>query len=132
MNNAARCLHAFGAPEEIKVYPGAPKPLIRLLRHDPQIHGPDGLGGVEGLPSITHPEVAARIQKSVHAIHALADAIRNQWRDGEGHHVTVIATGPLTNIALFVSVYPGLINGIGNIQISPLAIVLSLRYPPDR
>ncbi|KAI0092197.1 Inosine/uridine-preferring nucleoside hydrolase domain-containing protein [Irpex rosettiformis] len=121
MNNAARCLHAFGAPDDIKIYPGAPKPLIRLLRHDPQIHGPDGLGGVEGLPSITHPEVAARIQKdingqkSAHAIHGLADAIRDTWKDGEGHHVTIVATGPLTNIALFVSVYPDLVTGVDEI-----------------
>ena len=117
MNNAARCLHAVGAPEGIKVFPGAPKPLLRVLRHDPKIHGPDGLGGVEGLPSITRSEVAARIrvvnQKSVHAVEGIADAIRNTWKDGEGHHVTLVATGPMTNISLFVSVYPDLIQGIG-------------------
>ncbi|KAI0775361.1 Inosine/uridine-preferring nucleoside hydrolase domain-containing protein [Irpex lacteus] len=119
MNNAARCLHAFGASEDVKIFPGAPKPLIRHLRHDPEIHGADGLGGVEGLPSIAHPEVAARIQnggqKPSHAIHGLAEAIRNTWKDGEGHHVTVVATGPLTNIALFVSVYPDLVNGVDEI-----------------
>ena len=49
VQNAARCLHAIGAPESIKVYPGASKPLLRSPRHDPEIHGPDGLGGVEGL-----------------------------------------------------------------------------------
>ncbi|KAI0340916.1 nucleoside hydrolase [Trametopsis cervina] len=116
-NNAARCLHAFGAPEDIKVYPGAPKPLIRPTRHDPEIHGSDGLGGVEGLPSISHPEVSARIQTQgvTHAIHGLAQAIQEAWKDGEGRHVTVVATGPLTNIALFVSVYPELLSGIDEI-----------------
>lgn len=122
MNNAARCLHAFGASEDVKIFPGAPKPLIRHLRHDPEIHGADGLGGVEGLPSIAHPEVVARIQnggqKPSHAIHGLAEAIRDTWRDGEGHHVTVVATGPLTNIALFVSVYPDLVNGVGKIDLT--------------
>jgi uridine nucleosidase len=117
MNNAARTLHAVCAPHGVKIYPGAPKPLIRVLRHNPGVHGPDGLGGVEGLPSITHPEVAARIQmvdqKPVHAIQGIADAIRDTWKDGEGHHVTLVATGPMTNIALFVSVYPDLIHGIG-------------------
>lgn len=130
MNNAARTLHAVGAPQDVKIYPGAPKPLMRVLRHDPGIHGPDGLGGVEGLPSITHPEVAARIQmvdqKPVHAIQGIADAIRNTWKDGEGHHVTVVATGPMTNIALFVSVYPDLIHGIGQRPWTPaLSIYLS-------
>ncbi|KAK7695395.1 hypothetical protein QCA50_000031 [Cerrena zonata] len=42
--NAARCLEAFGADPSIKVYPGAVKPLLRTTRHDPEIHGADGLG----------------------------------------------------------------------------------------
>ncbi|KAI0700571.1 nucleoside hydrolase, partial [Cytidiella melzeri] len=133
MNNAARCLHAFGAPENIKVYPGAPKPLIRFLRHDPQIHGPDGLGGVEGLPSIKHPEVASRIQivgqKPIHAIQGIADAVRDTWKDGEGHHVTIVSTGPMTNIALFVSVCPDLVSGIDEIVFMGGGVGLGNRSP---
>lgn len=37
--NAARCLYAFGGSQDIGVYPGAAKPLIRPARHDPEIHG---------------------------------------------------------------------------------------------
>jgi len=117
--NAARCLHAVGAPPNVKVYPGAPKPLLRLARHDPQIHGTDGLGGVEGLPPVTHPEVAARIQmvnrKPVHAIEGIADAVRNTWKDGAGSQVTIVSTGPMTNIALFATIYPDLLNGVDEI-----------------
>jgi uridine nucleosidase len=39
--NAARCLHAFGAPNHIQVYPGAVQPLIRPAKADPEIHGID-------------------------------------------------------------------------------------------
>jgi uridine nucleosidase len=39
--NAARCLHAFGAPPNIQVHPGATKPLLRPARTDPEIHGID-------------------------------------------------------------------------------------------
>jgi inosine-uridine nucleoside N-ribohydrolase len=46
-NNAARCLHAFGAPEWIHVYPGASQPLIRPPKHDPEIHGEDGLASAK-------------------------------------------------------------------------------------
>lgn len=117
MNNAARCLHAVGAAPDIKVYPGAAKPLLRATRHDPEIHGVDGLGGVEGLPAATDAGVISRVAKSngnaIHAIEGIASAIRSIWKDGAGTQVTVISTGPMTNIALFVSVYPELLLGIG-------------------
>lgn len=108
---------AVGAPENIKVHPGATKPLIRPARHDPQIHGVDGLGGVEGLPLTTDPAVTARFAtkdgRPIHAIEGIAAAIRDTWKGGEGPKVTIVSTGPMTNIALFVSVHEDLIAGIG-------------------
>ena len=118
--NAARTLHAVAAPPHIKVHPGAAKPLLRLARHDPQIHGIDGLGGVEGLLPATDTEVVSRIAKRdgqvVRAIDGIAAAVRDTWRDGTGSQVTVVSTGPMTNIALFVSVYPELLDAIGLIH----------------
>ncbi|KAI0000048.1 Inosine/uridine-preferring nucleoside hydrolase domain-containing protein [Russula vinacea] len=100
--NAARCLHAFAAPEHIKVHPGAAAPLLRPARADAEIHGPGGLGGVEGLPSADlDPAIAA--------------AIGQTWKAGAGAKVTVVASGPLTNIALFVSVYPHLLDALERI-----------------
>lgn len=116
IQNAARCLYAFGAPDNIRVYPGALKPLIRPVRHDPEIHGIDGLGGVEGLPSPNHPEVMERLRvngATVRATEGIANAVRTTWNEGAGPQVTIISTGPMTNIALFVSVYPELLSGIG-------------------
>jgi len=115
LSNAARCLVAFGAPDTVKVYPGATKPLIRPARHDPEIHGVDGLGGVENLPTADHPRVRDALSHSdgvVKAIEGIARAVRETWDSGHGTQVTLIATGPLTNIALFVSVYPELLPGI--------------------
>ncbi|KAH9947167.1 Inosine/uridine-preferring nucleoside hydrolase domain-containing protein [Amylocystis lapponica] len=114
-NNAARCLYAFAASESVHVYPGATKPLIRPARHDPEIHGLDGLGGVEGLPPADSQGVRARFEahgQSVRAVEGMATAIRATWRDGEGDKVTIVSSGPMTNVALFVSVYPELIDGI--------------------
>jgi hypothetical protein len=112
--NAARCLHAFGAPEDIRVYPGASKPLIRPTKHDPEIHGEDGLGGVEGFPDDDAPGSLARFEKeggqNVRALDGMAKAIKKAI--AEGHKVTVVSCGPCTNIALFVSVYPDLLVGI--------------------
>ncbi|KAG1763147.1 Inosine/uridine-preferring nucleoside hydrolase domain-containing protein [Suillus occidentalis] len=115
--NAARCLHAFAAPSDVLVYPGACKPLLRPTKHDPEIHGEDGLGGVVGLPSADSPEVQARFARkvdgsSIHAIEGMATAIKDAWRDGTGHQVSVVSSGPMTNIALFVSVYPHLMEAV--------------------
>ncbi|KAI0307001.1 uridine nucleosidase [Multifurca ochricompacta] len=112
--NASRCLHAFAAPADIKVYGGAIKPLLRPTRHDPEIHGPDGLGGVEGLPSADSSLVRTRIDHRP-AIEAIAGALRRTWNDSAGVKVTIVASGPLTNIALFVSVYPDLLDAIERI-----------------
>ncbi|KDQ64422.1 hypothetical protein JAAARDRAFT_28053 [Jaapia argillacea MUCL 33604] len=110
--NAARCLCAFGAPERISVYPGATKPLLRPAGYDPEIHGIDGLGGVEGLPNVDNPAVQARLAAGSRAIEGMANAIRGCWKDGEGHKVTIVSSGPMTNVALFVSVYPDLLEGV--------------------
>ncbi|KAI0070501.1 nucleoside hydrolase [Panus rudis PR-1116 ss-1] len=113
--NAARCLVAFGASHHVKVYPGAVKPLIRLPRYDPEIHGESGIEGVEGLPDGNDPRVRERLvhaDGTVRAIEGLARAVHASWLHGNGEKIVVISTGPMTNIALFVSVYPELLVGI--------------------
>jgi len=120
MRNAARCLHAFGASSrypDIRVYPGAPKPLLRPAKHDPEIHGVDGLGGVEGLPDSESPEVVRWFAKDadgehVRALEGLARAVKQTWNRGDGHKVTIISSGPMTNVALFVAVYPDLMDAV--------------------
>ncbi|EGO02000.1 hypothetical protein SERLA73DRAFT_49160 [Serpula lacrymans var. lacrymans S7.3] len=112
--NAARCLHAFGASNDVLVYPGAVKPLIREARHDPDIHGENGLGGVQGLTPSDDPKATARIAKDVdglpvNALEAMAKSIKQIWKKGTGHQATIVSCGPMTNVALFVSVYPELL-----------------------
>ncbi|KAJ3820650.1 uridine nucleosidase [Lentinula raphanica] len=113
--NAARCLFAFGGGalnQNVSVYPGASHPLILPTKHDPEIHGPDGLGGVEGLPSADEPSVEAFIARDekgviVRALEGMADQIK-RFRDQRSSEekVTIVSCGPMTNLALFVSVYP--------------------------
>jgi uridine nucleosidase len=89
-------------------------PLLRPARHGDEIHGPDGLGGVEGLPSADSSQVQARIDDRP-AIEAIAEAIKQTWNDGAGVKPIIVASGPLTNLALFVSVYPNLLHAIERI-----------------
>ncbi|GAA5901574.1 hypothetical protein JCM8208_001543 [Rhodotorula glutinis] len=109
--NAARCLVAFGSPEQAQrtpIYAGAAKPLIRLVRHDDEIHGEDGLGGVEGLPASDDPAVVAKLDetKGQSAVLAMADAARSL---PDGEQLALVATGSMTNVALFVSMFPDLV-----------------------
>ncbi|KAG1735708.1 Inosine/uridine-preferring nucleoside hydrolase domain-containing protein [Suillus paluster] len=115
--NTARCLHAFAASSDVLVYRGASKPLLRPTKHDPEIHGEDGLGGVVGLPSADSPEVQARFARNddgsfIHAIEGMATSIKDVWHNGTGRQVSVVSSGPMTNIALFISVYPDLLEAV--------------------
>jgi uridine nucleosidase len=121
-------LYAFAAPEHVKVYGGAAMPLLRTARHDSEIHGPDGLGGVEGLPSADLSPVRARIDDRS-AIEAIANAVRQTWNDGAGVKITIVASGPLTNVALFVSVYPNLLHAIERIVFMGGGIGIGNRSP---
>ncbi|KAK7062064.1 IU-nuc-hydro domain-containing protein [Favolaschia claudopus] len=120
MRNAARCLHAFGASSRypgVRVYPGAPKPLLRPAKHDPEIHGADGLGGVEGLPDSESPNVVPWIAKDadgeyIRALDGMAHAVKHTWKRGNGNKTTIISSGPMTNIGLFVAVYPDLLEAV--------------------
>lgn len=96
------------------MYAGATKPLIRNSKHDSEIHGTDGLGGVIGLPDRNHPDLVAREASTpkLHAIEAMAISIRETWKDGTGDQVAIVSTGPMTNIALFVSVYRDLLPAV--------------------
>ena len=110
-------MHAFAAPLHVRVYPGAVKPLLLPPKHDPEIHGSDGLGGVEGLPDASDPQVQALFALNedgshVRAIEGMARCIKETWKGGAGEKVTIVSSGPMTNIALFVSAFPDLLEAV--------------------
>jgi len=47
--------------------------------------------------------------ESVGAVEGMVREIRKVWKGGKGDKVTVISSGPLTNIALFISIYSNMI-----------------------
>lgn len=99
------------------MHPGADKPLLLPARHDVEIHGPDGLGGVEGFPSPDSPDVLSWFAKdadgaTIRALEGMVGAIKDTWKKGTGHKVTVISSGPMTNIAIFVAAYPDLLEAV--------------------
>ncbi len=91
--NALRVLE-FAERGDVPVAAGADRPLVRAHAGAPHVHGESGLDG----PALPPPRGRARPE---HAVSFLADAIRA--RDGE---LTLIPTGPLTNIALLLALAP--------------------------
>ena len=91
--NAFRVLE-FAGRSEITVAAGAERPLVREPFVAAYVHGETGLDGPD-LP----PAQGAPVDR--HAADFLADTIRE--RDGD---VTLVPTGPLTNVALMLALHP--------------------------
>ncbi|WP_420595398.1 nucleoside hydrolase [Deinococcus sp.] len=93
----ARALLLLAQREDVPVYAGALTPLVREPVFAPQIHGVTGLGDVE-LPT------PGREVRSEHAAAALIRQLCAQ--PGE---ITLLATGPLSNLALAERLRPGVL-----------------------
>jgi inosine-uridine nucleoside N-ribohydrolase len=93
--NAIRVLDHVGRGE-IPVAAGAPRPLVRERRVAGDVHGQSGLDG----PDLPAP---SRRPEPGHAIDWIASTVAANPRP-----ITLVATGPLTNIALFMARYPEL------------------------
>ncbi len=93
--NAIRVLDHLGRPE-IPVAAGASRPLVRERQVAAEVHGESGLDGPQLPP-------ASRAPDPLHAIDWIAQTLtRSAWP------VTLVATAPLTNVALFLARYPEL------------------------
>jgi inosine-uridine nucleoside N-ribohydrolase len=91
--NALRVLELVGRGD-IPVHAGAAGPLVREQHVAADVHGESGLDG----PDLPQPSTTAKEQ---HAVDFLAEQIRA--RDGK---LTLIPTGPLTNVALLLALHP--------------------------
>jgi inosine-uridine nucleoside N-ribohydrolase len=91
--NALRILE-FAGREDVAVAAGAPRPLVRERYVAAYVHGESGLDGPD-LP----PPRGAEVEQ--HAVEFLAGLIESSPRP-----VTLVPTGPLTNVALLLARYP--------------------------
>ena len=93
--NSLAVLELAGRPD-IEVAVGAERPLVRDVSFFNEVHGRRGLGLAAPAPPAASPSPR-------HAVRVIVDTARE--RPGE---VLVVATGPLTNIALALSEEPAL------------------------
>ncbi len=101
--NASRLL-AFAGQEDIPVLVGAAAPLSRPGPEPLNLHGKDGIGGVDLLDPVRQPENQS-------AVEWLADLLLSV----PASTVDVLALGPLTNIARLILEKPAAAKRIGRI-----------------
>jgi inosine-uridine nucleoside N-ribohydrolase len=91
--NALRVLEFVGR-EDVPVHAGAGAPLVRERVVAEYVHGETGMDGPDLPP-------ARRSSGEAHAVDFIADEIR-----ARGGRLTLVPTGPLTNVALLLAQHP--------------------------
>ena len=102
VNNTLKLLDLIDAPD-IPVAAGMTQPLIEAMRPPFPMHGSDGMADL-GLPA------PRRSLVDVHAV----ELLRRTLSDA-AEPLTIVALAPLTNIAVFLRMYPGLHSKIARI-----------------
>lgn len=116
LRNVLRMLTLLKRPD-IAVAGGALKPLMRELIIADNVHGESGLDG----PALPEPGFAAQ---SCTAVELMANILRDS-----AEPVTIVATGPQTNVALLLNSHPELHAKIDRIVIMGGAMVLGNWQP---
>jgi purine nucleosidase len=100
----ARVICDWAGRQDVPVYAGSDRPLLRPLVTAEEVHGKTGLDGVE-----IHDPVTP--QQDGHAVDFIIDTLRA----AEPGSVTLCPVGPLTNIALALAKAPDIVAGIKEI-----------------
>jgi inosine-uridine nucleoside N-ribohydrolase len=96
---------------------GMDRPLVRPAKHAPSIHGESGMDG----PNVPEPDIELAPQ---HAVDLLIEFLLNS--DGD---ITLVPTGPLTNIAAAMRSEPAILPKIKAISLMGGAIGLGNTTP---
>ncbi len=97
----ARAILTMAGVNDVPVCAGCDRPLIRELEIAASIHGETGLDGVE-LPEPTVP------LQEMHAVNFIIKTIM----ENEPNTVTLVPTGPLTNIAMAARLEPRIVDRV--------------------
>ena len=101
--NTLKILSLIGA--NVPVYRGCEKPLLRNLVIAEYVHGENGLHGVESLMATLQAD-------TISAVEGIARILSESEEK-----ITIVPTGPLTNIAAFLLAFPNLKDKIERISL---------------
>ena len=100
----ARLMCDIAGRDDIDVYAGCSRPLVRKLVTAEKVHGWTGIDGIDiGQPS--------RALQSQHAVDFIVEALLST-EDGP---ITLVPTGPLTNIAMAIVKEPAVLDAVDQI-----------------
>lgn len=102
----ARLALEWAGREEVPVYAGAPKPLMRTPIYAEDIHGKEGLSGIA-----VHEPRQGLAEGS--AITYLIETLKS----ARPHSITIAMLGPQTNLALALIQEPGIVQGIREVVV---------------
>ncbi|VVM75925.1 Pyrimidine-specific ribonucleoside hydrolase RihA [Pseudomonas fluorescens] len=102
----ARLAREWAGREDVPVYAGAPRPLMRTPIYAENIHGKEGLSGV------TVHEPKKGLEKGS-AVNYLIDTLKT----AKPHSITIAMLGPQTNLALALMQEPEIVQGIKEVVI---------------
>ncbi|MBW4581765.1 MAG: nucleoside hydrolase [Tildeniella nuda ZEHNDER 1965/U140] len=99
----ARCLCELAGRDDVPVYAGCPRPLLRPLTTAEDVHGRTGLDGI----SLPEPQMPLQTQ---HAVDFLIETLLQATEA-----ITLATLGPLTNIAVAIIKQPAICQHIQEI-----------------
>ncbi|MEL6694368.1 MAG: nucleoside hydrolase [Pseudomonadota bacterium] len=100
----ARIVRTIAEAEEIPIHEGASRPLTREPVTAEDFHGTTGLGSIH-VPAPNGP------LSQIHGV----DALTQYTNDSKGNPLTIVQTGPMTNLASALKTDPEIIDGIAEI-----------------
>jgi inosine-uridine nucleoside N-ribohydrolase len=99
----ARAVCTMAGIRDVPIAAGEAGPLVGTLRTAAHVHGETGLEGAE----LADPDVPLAAE---HAVDLMARVLRDATEP-----VTLVPTGPLTNVAMLLRTYPSLTERVGEI-----------------
>ena len=102
----ARLAREWAGREDVPVYAGAPKPLMRTPIYAENIHGKEGLSGV----TVHEPKKGLA---EGNAVNYLIDTLKT----AKPHSITIAILGPQTNLALALIQEPEIVQGIKEVVV---------------
>jgi len=116
----ARLMCDLGRHDDIRVYAGCSRPMVRDLVTAENVHGETGIDGMD----VTTPVAPLQSQ---HAVDFIIETLKNSAEAS----ITLVPTGPLTNIGMAIVKEPSILGSIKRIVLMGGAMREGGNYSPS-